>query len=100
MKKVILNVATFVFVSFSLTSCGSSIESDAKKSAELACKAKKAATKGISSALSGDKSAMDETTKLTTEAASFAQEMQTKYTNPEDKQKFTTAFLKALNDCQ
>lgn len=80
-----------------LTSCGdNSIESDAKKVADLVCKAQKMATEG---AASGDMSALTESTELSTEAASLASEMQAKYTDASDYQKFNEAYLKAVADC-
>ena len=90
-----------LFASFILTSCGgNSIESDAKKYAELMCKAQKLATEGAAKAATGDMSAITESTKLASEAASLAQEMQGKYKDAADYQKFSTAYLKALGDCE
>ena len=43
--------------------------------------------------------AMTESTKLMTEAASFATEMEGKYKDASDYQKFNAAYLKALGDC-
>ena len=46
-----------LFASFILTSCGgNSIESDAKRCAELMCKAQKLATEGVAKAATGDMS--------------------------------------------
>ncbi len=101
MKKIIFNLTAIAFVSLLLTSCGSnSIESDAKKYAELMCKAQKLATEGAAKMASGDMSAMTESTKLATEAASLATEMQGKYKDANDYQKFSAAYLKAFADCQ
>ena len=84
-----------------LTSCGSnSVESDAKKYAELMCKAQKLATEGAAKAAAGDMSAITESTKLASEAASLAQEMQGKYKDAADYQKFSAAYLKAMGDCK
>ncbi len=84
-----------------LTSCGSnSIESDAKKYAELMCKAQKLATEGAAKAAAGDMSAMTESTKLITEATSLATEMHGKYKDASDSQKFSAAYLKAFAECQ
>lgn len=84
-------------VSSIISSCGgNSIESDAKKYAELVCKAQKLATKTAT----GDMSAMSESTKLMTEAASLSKEMQGKYKDASDYQKFSVAYLKALADCK
>lgn len=90
-----------LFASFLLTSCGTnSIENDGKKYAELMCKAQKLATEGAEKAASGDMSGITESTKLATEAASLATEMQGKYKDANDYQKFTAAYLKALEDCK
>ena len=101
MKKIIFNLTAIAFVSLLLTSCGgNSIESDAKKYAELMCKAQKLATEGAAKAAAGDMSAITESTKLASEAASLANEMQGKYKDAADYQKFTTAYLKAMGDCK
>lgn len=89
-----------LFASFILTSCGgNSIESDAKKYAELMCKAQKLATEGAAKAATGDMSAITESTKLASEAASLAQEMQG-FEDVADYKKFTQAYLKALGGCK
>ena len=90
-----------LFASLILTSCGgNSIERDAKKYAELMCKAQKLAIEGAEKAAAGDMSAMTENTKLMTEATSLATEMQGKYKDASDYQKFSAAYLKALADCK
>ena len=45
-------------------------------------------------------SAITESTKLISEAGSLAQEMQGKYKDAADYQKFTDAYLKAMGDCK
>jgi len=101
MKKIMTILGAILFASFILTSCGgNSIDSDAKKYAELMCKAQKLATEGAAKAASGDMSAMTESIKLSTEAASLATEMQGKYKDANDYQKFSAAYLKAFSDCQ
>lgn len=101
MKKTMTIFGVILFASFILTSCGgNSIESDAKKYAELMCKAQKLAAEGAAKAATGDMSAITESTKLASEAASLAQEMQEKYKDAADYQKFSTAYLKALGDCE
>ena len=64
------------------------------------CKSQKLATEGAAKMASGDLSAMTESTKLATEAALLATEMQGKYKDADDYQKFTVAYLKAFADCQ
>ncbi len=84
-----------------LTSCGdNSIESDAKKYAELICKVQKLATEGAAKTATGDMSAMTETAKLMTEANSLATEMKDKYKDASDYQKFSAAYMKAFADCK
>ena len=81
-----------------LTSCdgANGIEKDAKKVADLQCKAQKLLLK----AASGDVSIIAESTKLAGEAATLSKEMETKYTLETDKQKFAEALLKEMQDCR
>jgi hypothetical protein len=96
MKRIIQSVFVMFFVAgFVLTSCGNAIESDAKKAASLACKAQKLAMQ----AASGDMSLMEESQKLASEAAQLVEELQGKYENAADVQKFMEAYQKALADC-
>ncbi len=86
-----------LFASLILTSCGGgSIESDAKKVAELQCKAQQLMKK----ASSGDMAVMQESTKLASEAATLSKEMEGKYTSDSDKEKFAKALLKELANCK
>ena len=79
-----------------LTSCGGgSIESDAKKVAELQCKAQKLVEK----ASSGDMSVMEESQKLSAEAASLMTEMEGKYTSESDQKAFGEALVKEAGNC-
>ena len=101
MKKLMIIFGAMFIASVILTSCGSnSVESDAKKYAELMCKAQKLATEGATKAVAGDVSAITESTKLASEAATIAQEMQGKYKDAADYQKFTAAYSKAMRDCK
>lgn len=97
MKKVSIVLGTVLMLTTFLSSCGgNSIESDAKKVAELQCKAQQLALK----AASGDMSILEESTKLSTEAAALASEMENKYTSDSDKQKFGEALLKEMGNCK
>ncbi len=97
MKQFTTIFGAILFATIILTSCGGgSIESDAKKVAELQCKAQKLMQK----ATSGDMSVMEESTKLASEAATLSKEMEGKYKDAADYQKFTTAYLKAMGDCK
>ena len=101
MKKIMTIFGAVLFASLILSSCGgNSIESDAKKYAELMCKSQKLAAEGASKAAAGDMSAITESTKLISEAGSLAQEMEGKYKDAADYQKFTDAYLKAMGDCK
>jgi hypothetical protein len=96
MKKLMTIFGAILFASTILTSCGGgSIESDAKKVAELQCKAQELMQK----ATSGDMSVMEESTKLASEAANLSKEMERKYTSDSDKQKFAEALLKEMGKC-
>ena len=114
MKKVITIFGVMLIFSLTLISCGDgSIESDAKKYAELQCKGKKRieeAQKLIQTSSSDPntvKKQMDEmikfteeTNKLNVEAAAFFKEIETKYTSESDKQKFSEALLKEEGNCK
>ncbi len=96
MKKVMTIFGAILFASVILTSCGdSSIEKDAKKAAELQCKAQELMQK----ATSGDMSVMEESTKLASEVATLSKEMEEKYTSDSDKKKFAEALLKEMGNC-
>jgi hypothetical protein len=91
LRKVLL-VMTVCLVAIG---CGSTVESDARKLAELQCKAQGLASK----ALSGDMSVMAESTKLSAEAAALSEELRGKYESESDKQEFARAYLKAFAEC-
>lgn len=97
MKKTMTIWGVLIITSTILISCGGgSVESDAKKVAELQCKAQKLMQK----ATSGDMSVMEESTKLTSEAAALSKEMEGKYTTDSDKQKFAEALMKEMGNCK
>ncbi len=86
-----------LFASTIITSCaGNSIESDAKKVAELHCTSQKILQK----ATSVDVSIMEESAKLASEAASLSKEMEKKFTSDSDKKKFAEALLKEMGNCK
>ena len=85
-----------LFASVILTSCGGgSIESDAKKVAEVQCELQQILQK----ASTEDMSIIAESTKLTNEAASLIKEMEGKYTSDSDKKKFGEALLIEIGKC-
>lgn len=96
MKKSITIFGAIIFATFTLTSCGSSVESDAKKLAELQCKSQKLSEK----VLSGDMSVSAESMTLATDAAKLAQEIEGKYTTDEEKQKFEEALMQEMGKCE
>ncbi len=96
MKKLMTILGAMFIVSAIMTSCGGgSIQSDAKKVAELQCKAQNLMQK----ATTGDMSVMEESTKLASEAATLSKEMEGKYTSDSDKQKFAEILLKEMGNC-
>jgi hypothetical protein len=97
MKKLLPFFGAMIFSSFIMTSCeGGSIESDAKKVAELQCKAQKLMQK----ATSGDISVLTESKKLASDAAILSKEIEGKYTSSSDKQKFAEALSKEMGNCK
>lgn len=95
-KKLTLPVV-FVAISLLMASCGGgSIESDAKKLADLQCKAQKL----IEKSADGDMGVIEESTKLTQEAAELTRELEGKYSSDSDKKKLAEALLKAMGDCK
>jgi len=97
MKKTTFFCGAFLMGALIFTSCGkSSIESDAKKVAEIQCKAMKL----MKDAASGDASVMEESAKIGAEASELAREMEGKYTSDSDKEEFAKALQKAMGDCQ
>ena len=97
MKKSMTFFGAILFALFILTSCGnSSIDRDAKKVADLQCRAQQLMQK----AATGDMSVMEESTKLANEAATLSKEMEDKYTSDSDKKKFAEALLKEMENCK
>jgi uncharacterized coiled-coil DUF342 family protein len=75
---------------------GGSIESDAKKVAELECKYKELQQK----AAGGDISAFTESTKLYTEIAALKECLEDKYTSDSDNEEFIKAISNAKGNCK
>lgn len=75
---------------------GSSIESDAKKVAELQCKAQKIMEK----ASAGDLSAIGESNQLVSESEALLKEMEEKYPNESDREKLAVAVSKEMGNCK
>jgi hypothetical protein len=96
MKKGMIFLGAILLASSILTSCGNSIESDAKKVAEIQCKAQKLMEK----AATGDMTTLAESQSIAAEAISLQKEMEGKYTSEEDQQKFAEALLKEVGNCK
>jgi hypothetical protein len=97
MKKLQTIIGAVLFTSILITSCGgSSIESDAKKLADIQCKAKDL----IQKAQAGDQSVMEESSKLGIEAGNLAKEIEGKYTSESDRKSFDEAYIKAQGNCK
>ncbi len=80
-----------------ITSCGSAaIESDAKKVAELQCRAQKLAQQ----AMSGDMTVLEESTQIAAEATALANELKGKYESENDRKKFAEALSTELKNCK
>ena len=82
-------------------SCGdSSIESDAKRYAEIMCEANRIASDVALKAASGDMAALSESARLASQASSLATEMKKKYNDASDSKKFYDAYLNAMRSCK
>lgn len=88
MKKSITILGVFLLM---LTSCTTSMESDADKLAKLQCK-----SYALLEKLGKGEANMEESTALSAEMELFDKDMKAKYTSKEDKQKFEEACLKAV----
>ena len=75
------------------TSCGSGINSDAKKAADLACKAQKMA-------MEMDVNNTEKLMELQQEATALYEEMAGKYQSTEDMQEFAQAYQEELSRCE
>lgn len=98
MKKLTFLIGAIMLASFSLTSCGgNSMESDAKKMAEIQCEAMGLMEK----AMAGDETAMAEGEALGKKAETLAKELEEKYSTDELKAEFKAAMEKEFeNNCK
>lgn len=97
MRKLTFLIGAIMLASFTLTSCGgNSMESDAKKMAELQCKAMELMEK----VMEGDEAAMADSEKFGKEAQDFAKEIEAKYTSEADQEAFGKAFAKEFENCK
>jgi len=97
MKKLLSLFGALMITSLILTSCGGgSIESDAKKIANLACKTIALGEK----VASGDASAAEELEKVEAEGKSLSEELEKKYSTKEEKEKFEKAVMEEIGKCK
>jgi len=100
MKKMTLPFGMLLFVSIALASCsGNTIESDAKKIAELQCRAMQLLGKSMSAG-SNYTAVLEESRKVSEEADALVKQMEKKYTSQADKEKLAMSMLKALGECK
>lgn len=92
-KQNLTNLIIATLFAITITSCGGGIKSDAKKAADLACKAQKMA-------MEMDMNNMEELQELQAEAAALYEEMSGKYETMEDMQKFAEAYQEELGKCE
>ncbi|HRO74814.1 MAG TPA: hypothetical protein PLP27_01550 [Crocinitomicaceae bacterium] len=95
MRKSILMFTALSVMTLGLTSCGSSMEKDAKEVSEFACKSIDLQVK----AMRGDTKAVEETKKLETEGKALQEKFEKKYASEEDKKKFGEMVEKNLETC-
>ena len=97
MKQKFKIIGTVLISFFLFIACNnSSLEKDAKKIAEIQCKAQKMAIK----AASGDMSVLEESSKLAMESDSIVKAIEKKYVSESDKKKLAEEVLKAMADCK
>jgi phosphoheptose isomerase len=97
MKKTLSFLGVLMITTVLITSCGSAaIESDAKKVAELQCRAQKLAQQ----AMSGDMTVLEESTQIAAEATALANELKGKYESENDRKKFAEALSTELKNCK
>lgn len=95
MKNRFVGVVTVAVMCMVIAGCGSTVESDARKLADLECKARQLSAK----AAAGDLSVATEMSKIGMEAAQLGAELKGKYTTTADKEAFAKAYLEAYNGC-
>ncbi|NUN08232.1 MAG: hypothetical protein HUU54_03560 [Ignavibacteriaceae bacterium] len=92
-KRILSHLLLIIVLLFA--GCRDSIESDAKKAAELHCEAMALMKK----AAAGDISSLDEAKKLSEKSEKLMQELKGKYTSLEDTKKFLSAYTEAIKNC-
>jgi len=92
-----LKITIGLFATLLLASCGSSVESDAQKLADLMCKSQKISKQILAGEL--DANDVSKSAAFAMEAAELKEEIGVKYTSKEEKKAFEKAVLKAMKNC-
>ena len=95
MRKILKMMGVAMFVTLLVTSCASSVESDAKKVANIQCEVQDATMR----IMQGDASVQKEMQKLSSKLEKLNKEMLEKYSSLEEQNKFAKAVANALGDC-
>ncbi|WP_179375905.1 hypothetical protein [Winogradskyella wichelsiae] len=93
-----LKITIGLFSTLLLASCGSTIESDAQKLADLMCKSQKMTQQIQSGEL--DASDANKSAAFAMEAAKLQEEIEGKYSSKEELKEFENAVLKAMKNCE
>ena len=93
-----LKITIGLFSTILLASCGSTIESDAQKLADLMCKSQKMTQQIQSGEL--DASDASKSAAFAMEAAKLQEEIEGKYSSKEELKEFEKAVLKAMKNCE
>ncbi len=97
MKKIKAIVIYFTLIG--INGCDSNnLEKDAKRLADIQCRAQKLMTKASANAL--DTSVLSEAQKLKAESEGLLDELNKKYSSQTDKQKMAEILLKELQSCK
>lgn len=78
-----------------LTSCGNSMEKDAKSVTDLMCQSFELQLK----AMDGEENAAEEAKKIEETSAALVEKIEKKYTSEEDKKAFGELMEKNMEDC-
>ena len=90
--KVLNHILSSALIFMFIVSCGSSIQSDAKKVAKLQCEAQKL-SRGL------EASSIEESQELLQEANKLMQKLKKKYKSTEEIQELQAAVSKAMGNC-
>ena len=96
MTRLWLSLAQVAIAAVILTACGKSVDSDARKLADLQCKSLKIAKK----AMTGDVSTLTESNALLAETAVLTAELGDRYKTTEEKAELAKAYLEAMKSCK